>query len=234
MIDVFDFFDDSEHGKASKITDQIYQGCSFVSKDYDQLVKLGITHILVAGNMLEEHFPKIFKYYTIPIDDVYWENIYPYFSPAFEFIEDCISKNGKILIHCAAGVSRSSSFTCSYLMMKKLITYEEAYKILKQGRPIAQPNNGFEKQLIELYEKEIKPKIKEKSAENSSKYSSIDYNKLNKNVRNIDIKKTTIEDEFDKEINEIRKISDQNSKKKNNSDDFDDENDEPFFVGKKR
>ena len=51
------------------------------------------------------------------------------------------------MVHCAAGISRSSTILISYIMRKYGVNYEEAYKIVKAKRSCIQPNSGFEKQL---------------------------------------------------------------------------------------
>lgn len=130
----------------SKITDSIYQGNIHSAKNKEYLKSIGITHILVAGR-LTIYFPNDFIYKKYEIFDTPLEKIDKYFNDAYEFINEAINNNGKILIHCAAGVSRSSSFTISYLIKSKMIKYDEAMLILKKGRKIANPNIGFQKQL---------------------------------------------------------------------------------------
>lgn len=56
---------------------------------------------------------------------------------------------GKILVHCMAGVSRSASIVLAYLVKYQSLTLREAYVVLRKARPIASPNPGFWKQLIE-------------------------------------------------------------------------------------
>ena len=56
-------------------------------------------------------------------------------------------ENRNILVHCAAGVSRSASFTIAYLMRKKGMGFEEAHKLVKEKRKIIRPNSYFVEQL---------------------------------------------------------------------------------------
>ena len=55
--------------------------------------------------------------------------------------------NGKILVHCMAGVSRSPTFVASYLMRDHGMDINEALKIVSDARFIY-PNDGFLKLLI--------------------------------------------------------------------------------------
>lgn len=66
---------------------------------------------------------------------------------SFRFIEECRRMNGRILIHCNAGVSRSASVTIAYLIKYHKMSFTIAYDHVKKLRPCIQPNNGFKKQL---------------------------------------------------------------------------------------
>lgn len=52
-----------------------------------------------------------------------------------------------ILIHCAAGISRSSTIAIAYLSELTGITHQEAYDMIKVKRPMIRPNEGFRKLL---------------------------------------------------------------------------------------
>jgi protein-tyrosine phosphatase len=70
------------------------------------------------------------------------------------FIKDGIRKGG-VLVHCFAGVSRSTSCVLAYLMKEKKMPFWEALNLVRQRRPIVCPNVGFMRQLQE-YERELK------------------------------------------------------------------------------
>ncbi len=77
---------------------------------------------------------------------------------AISFIENSRRKNIKenkfasVLVHCAAGRSRSSAIVVAYLTCAKQISVHEALEIVQKNRSIAQPNRSFMEQLI-AYEK---------------------------------------------------------------------------------
>ena len=52
-----------------------------------------------------------------------------------------------VLIHCAAGASRSASFVISYVMKNKKLNFKEASKFVQSIRKCVDPNDGFKKQL---------------------------------------------------------------------------------------
>lgn len=60
----------------------------------------------------------------------------------------CLSA-GKILVHCAVGVSRSATLVLAYLMLYHHFTLVEAIKKVKDHRGII-PNRGFLRQLLAL------------------------------------------------------------------------------------
>jgi hypothetical protein len=55
--------------------------------------------------------------------------------------------NIKILFHCHAGISRSSTLAIAFLCMSKNYSLEEAYNLVLSKRTIVKPNKGFMKQL---------------------------------------------------------------------------------------
>ena len=134
----------------NKITDSIYIGAFNHSKNKKMLLELGITHIVCAGKGLKCYYPDTFAYIKFEVEDGDEADISVHFSDAFEFIDQAVAEGGKILIHCAAGVSRSATIAISYFMQKKCLAYKEAYLLVKDARQQISPNSGFIKQLKEL------------------------------------------------------------------------------------
>ena len=66
--------------------------------------------------------------------------------------------NKKVLVHCAAGISRSSTVVIGYLMYKWKLPLKTAFKICRDKRPGIWPNSGFLGMLLEI-EKELYGKI---------------------------------------------------------------------------
>uniref|UniRef100_A0A8C6V0Q2 Dual specificity protein phosphatase 26 n=1 Tax=Neogobius melanostomus TaxID=47308 RepID=A0A8C6V0Q2_9GOBI len=56
---------------------------------------------------------------------------------------------GKVLVHCHVGVSRSATLVLAYLMLKQNLTLVEAICLVKENRGVI-PNRGFLRQLIDL------------------------------------------------------------------------------------
>lgn len=55
--------------------------------------------------------------------------------------------NGRVLVHCNAGVSRSATVCIAYLIKEEGMSFEEALGHVKSKRECIRPNDGFMKQL---------------------------------------------------------------------------------------
>lgn len=69
--------------------------------------------------------------------------------PAIRFI-DQERKNGNVLIHCAAGISRSASLLIAYMMHHYEGSFDNCLMHVMRQRPCVRPNAGFTKQLKEF------------------------------------------------------------------------------------
>ena len=106
------------------------------------------------GDFMDPKFPEKITYKVWPLLDFKDSNIKQYFEEGVNFIENCINGGGICLVHCNAGVSRSGTISCAYLMWRFKIGYSDALKMSQEKRPKISPNPGFLSQLAE-YEKEI-------------------------------------------------------------------------------
>lgn len=126
------------------------KGNEDASLDESVLNKCGITHILVAGELLEVAFPEKFEYKRLSLIDAADHDIKSTFLEATKFIN-----SGKVtFVHCKAGVSRSATIVLAYLMMQLKMKFKEAYEFLETRSPYISPNPGFLDQLRNL-EKEF-------------------------------------------------------------------------------
>lgn len=128
---------------ASQIVNGIYIGCAEVATSAEELAKIGISAIVNCTCTVENKFEDKITYLTVPIRDVASENIIDYFDQTFDFIEDQLSKGKNVLVHCAAGISRSVSIVIAYLMRKNRLKMEDAFYLVKSKRDRADPNFGF-------------------------------------------------------------------------------------------
>jgi protein-tyrosine phosphatase len=92
----------------------------------------------------------------VPLADSETQDIKKYFAKTNAQLTEILSnKKNKVLIHCFAGKSRSTTVLVSYLMQAEKKKRDEVLQKVKEKRPIVQPNEGFMKQLLE-WEKELK------------------------------------------------------------------------------
>ena len=91
--------------------------------------------------------PKIKTDYveTIKIDvlDRPNECLIDYFDSMSDKINEIKEKNMICLVHCIAGISRSSTIVLAYLMKYLKLNLKEAHLFLKSKRPLIRPNLGI-------------------------------------------------------------------------------------------
>ncbi|CAB4410995.1 unnamed protein product [Rhizophagus irregularis] len=87
------------------------------------------------------------RYLKIDITDDPSSNISKHFHECIDFIENAKSTNGRVYVHCLAGISRSTSIVIAYLMNSQKIHYNQAFNLVKEKRPNVKPNQGFVEQL---------------------------------------------------------------------------------------
>jgi protein-tyrosine phosphatase len=132
---------------------ELYLGSQDAASNFQSFGEIGITHVLnVATGIDYERLPSV-TYKTIEILDVPEADILPVLSASTDYISSLFAKGGKVLVHCNAGVSRSSSVVIAYLMQAKSMTFEEAYKATKAAKPDILPNEGFREVLKNRWKK---------------------------------------------------------------------------------
>lgn len=67
-----------------------------------------------------------------------------------EIIKNIRDRNGRVLVHCNAGVSRSSAVCIAFLMSQHEMKFENAFALVKSKRECIRPNDGFLKQLEQM------------------------------------------------------------------------------------
>jgi len=124
---------------------------AFNAKD---LKKKGVNTVLTVAVRLGITYKRNeLSHKTYPALDSETYDLSKYFEDSFNYIDEAL-KNGSVLVHCAAGISRSSTIVIAYLMKKKNWSLDEAYKFVKKKRNVICPNSGFVKQL-RSYQKKL-------------------------------------------------------------------------------
>jgi len=139
---------------AQEIIPNLYLGDVYAAHNAKELKRRNITHIVTCTVGVVPPFPESFKYMHLKILDCAAEAIHEHFEETTQFISDAL-KDGKVLIHCIRGVSRSATIVAAYLMIALHMSAEEAVQKIREKRPIARPNYGFMMQLS-MYEANMK------------------------------------------------------------------------------
>ncbi|KAF8767405.1 dual specificity protein phosphatase 1-like [Argiope bruennichi] len=135
-------------GGPVEILSHLYLGSARDAARKEQLQQLGVTALLNVTQLCPNLFQEAFLYKCIPVRDTGGEDIAAHFHEAINFIDQVKAQNGKVLVHCQAGISRSATICIAYLMATKRLRMEEAYKYVKSRRKIVSPNFSFMGQLL--------------------------------------------------------------------------------------
>lgn len=137
-----------------QILPHLFLGSIGCASNFESLNKHKITHILCCASGIEKFFPENFEYYQIDLLDDGKTNIRQYFDNCNDFIKKGIKRGGNVLVHCHAGVSRSSSMLIAYLVGVEKMTVDKALELLKTKRNKVMPKEGFIQQL-KKYQEEL-------------------------------------------------------------------------------
>jgi len=169
------------------VSNQLYlSGCSPVTND--NLESLGITAVVCALSEHEERrmmsdrsiSENVKKMYVRLIDADFCD-ISAHFDSAAQFIDDEIRSGGRVLVHCAAGISRSCTLLLAYLMKYRQFDLRKSFNLVKASRRVVRPNNGFFQKLID-YERSIFGEDRQPSVR-MVKHSEGDENEDSQDVR---------------------------------------------------
>mmetsp|Transcript_23297 Transcript_23297/g.40084 ORF Transcript_23297/g.40084 Transcript_23297/m.40084 type:complete len:211 (+) Transcript_23297:92-724(+) len=140
----------------SKILDTLYLGARINAKDPKMLQALKITHILnVSGSAVPAHMRSKFTYKTLNgFEDTATTDLLAVLPDCIKFISEGLQQGGAVLVHCAAGISRSASIVMAFLMVTQEMSFEESYEFVRARRRWVDPNSGFRSQLL-TFEREL-------------------------------------------------------------------------------
>lgn len=136
------------------IADNVFIGNLSAALSTDVRKKLGITHVL---SVCTDYSSTDHNHLTIPVQDSEYEDLLIHLPRGCSFIQSALDQGGKVLVHCAMGVSRSPTMVCAYLMSTQRLSAHAAIQYVRKRRPKIHPNYGFMKQLIAFGECRYKP-----------------------------------------------------------------------------
>ncbi|XP_067158974.1 dual specificity protein phosphatase 22-A-like [Apteryx mantelli] len=132
----------------SKVVKGLYLGNIRDAEDREKLLRNGVTHILAVHNNAKPVLEGL-TYLCISASDSSSQNLMQHFKECIEFIHECRLRGGGCLVHCLAGVSRSTTVLVAYLMTVTELGWERCLAATKAARSYVSPNFGFQQQLQE-------------------------------------------------------------------------------------
>ena len=145
--------DDNYHMK--EILPGIFLGAQWNSVCSKELAYHGIEAVLNCASEIPGKNRRAFlDYKQLMWKDDDTQQIVTELPSILQWIQTQRDRNRKVLVHCAEARSRSVAVLCA-LLMSCGKTFEEALHIIRQHKPLANPNSGFRQQLLS-YESNIK------------------------------------------------------------------------------
>ncbi|KAI8349522.1 dual specificity phosphatase, partial [Mortierella sp. GBAus27b] len=126
----------------------LYLGAEHNATDVNCLARLGITAVLNVAIEISNASQQ--QQYQNLSWTHHQRNLLSEFPKAFAFIEDIKNMDGKVLVHCQLGVSRSASLVIAYVMKTMQYKLTEAYEFVKARSSVISPNMSLMYQLAEF------------------------------------------------------------------------------------
>ncbi|KAJ8303583.1 hypothetical protein KUTeg_019979 [Tegillarca granosa] len=151
----------------NKIIPGLYVGNFRDAKDEQQLKDNKITHIVAIHDNAKKLRDDM-EYLCVIASDTPDQELMQFFPQCIDFIHKARLKGGNVLIHCLAGVSRSVTIACAYIMTVTELGWRDSINAVRGARDQANPNFGFQRQL-QKYETELVEKERKRIKENFEK-----------------------------------------------------------------
>ncbi|PRP85384.1 leucine-rich repeat-containing protein [Planoprotostelium fungivorum] len=149
--------DDESVPPTEIVPGKIFLGSLQSAQSLYVLKEMKITHIISVLRLCRPYYPEDFKYLNIEADDSADFDLMRHFPEVHQFMDEALESGGTVMVHCAAGISRSATLVISYIMKNQQIRFRDAYSYVRGKRSIVSPNSGFQKQL-EIFERKINVK----------------------------------------------------------------------------
>jgi dual specificity MAP kinase phosphatase len=134
----------------SKILPFLYLGCLSSAKNIAMLNEIKITRVLSIGPKPNRTLDDNLHIWGVEDDSL--TSLLPYFAQCIEYIDLAAIEESAVLVHCAAGISRSATIVIAYIMYSMRLGLKEAFTYVRSRRlnVVVQPNEQFMYDLLEF------------------------------------------------------------------------------------
>lgn len=135
----------------SKIFDNLWIGGIDDVYDPNFIKSVCPTHIINCTETESMYYGEIScNKIRVPLADYDTDDTNKFIENAKKLDEYMNEPNAKVIVHCAAGMSRSVTLVLTWMIIYKKYKFDEAYDYVANKRPIIQPNNYYMKFLKSL------------------------------------------------------------------------------------
>ncbi|CAE7290438.1 MKP1, partial [Symbiodinium microadriaticum] len=115
-----------------------------------ELRRTQVTHVLNCSERVP--FQTSVQTCNMPVflEDEPDEELSRVLETAVTFLDEVQHRGGRCLVNCRKGMSRSVSIVLAYLILRQDLSLRAAWELVKTQRPVALPNTGFRRQLLQL------------------------------------------------------------------------------------
>jgi hypothetical protein len=137
----------------TEIVRNLYIGNIQTAANYEWLKAHNIKLIVNCTGNIPNYFAgdiKGLKYIKLELNDDLQEKIKDACLFSYGYINKTLERGNSVLIHCRAGISRSSTILIYYLLRKNNAGLSDVWTYIKKIYPKAKPNINYRHQLREL------------------------------------------------------------------------------------
>ena len=127
----------------AEISPHVYLGNDEDANNVESLLSQGIKYVCVLGKYTEHLHPARLFHQKFPVEDHQGFNLSAYFDDIYDYIDDCLDRGKKVLLHAKAANGLGAAVALMWLMKSEGMTYNKAWFHLKSLFPNASPNSGF-------------------------------------------------------------------------------------------
>jgi len=134
----------------TEIAPHVYLGGNAEAQNLDNLKQLGVEYVCVLGKYTNHAHPATLFHSKFNVSDHQGYDLSAHFDDIHDYLEDCLDRGSKVLIHGPTGRGVAAAIALMYLIKAEGLTFNKAWYHLKGIAPQINPNGGFVRQLKAL------------------------------------------------------------------------------------